>query len=388
MPEETRDQYIARVMDPRTYGVPVGQVTTAESINDVLLRLKAGGVNVLGPLSRLDFLPARHALRLNWIFLDQRVKGEWYKTPGGGGLSMHAVALDKLAQAAGMTWPHELTYRTDDGRTPLYWRVMVGASLKLMGGDVITKSIPGESDLRDGSAEAEKVLAEAKDQKSGFGNLMRMRAKGSQRCVSITMAALIRKMLCIRGSYSEAEADMPFVWPTTMYVAPVGDPELDRLIAIRELGLGDMIYGRRPAIEASYRPVDPLMLADTGEAPDFRAEAEKLDRRERVPVEHEQDRRAFEAAGQPSFPRPSGPAVPPPTERAPWDDEEPTGDPATPSRRVTWQGLPYTADEIRAFCTARQWLDATAPAEAKNVPKFVEWANGKGASTLSAFFAK
>ena len=61
---------------------------------------------------------------------------------------------------------------------------------------------------------------------------------------------------------------------------------------------------------------------------------------------------------------------------------------------MTWQGLPYTAEEVRAFCASRTtkagisspWPDITTEGSPVEVQKFVEWANGPGASTLSAYF--
>lgn len=384
-PREERRIIVSRIMDPRTYGITY-KLDSPEAIGDAITRLRSGGVNILGPETRIDYIPRFHQVSLRWELVDPFTEGNWYKQAGGG-LSMHFVSLNRLAMIAGITWGR--VERDDDGSVPLYWRVRLSASVKLLDGSVVTHEGLGEADLRDDSAEVKKALADSKKgEAAGWDNVIRMRAKGSQRCESIAKAGLIRKMLGIRAKYSNDEAEMPFVWPTLVF-APPPDPELDRALLFKAAGMADLLYPRANVIDATAVVVPPRQLEERAPVRDFRAEAEKLDRRERVPVEQEQDRRAAEAAGQPARPSESyGRAAPPPTERAPWDDEEPTGDPSTPSRRVTWQGLPYTADEIRAFCAARQWLDATAPAEAKNVPKFVEWANGKGASTLSAFFAK
>jgi len=395
-PREERRIIVSQMMDPRTYGITY-KLDSPEAIGDALTRLRSGGVNILGPETRIDYIPRFHQASLRWELVDPYAEGNWYPQAGGG-LSMYFVALNKLAMIAGITWG--LVERDDDGSIPLYWRVRLSASVKMLDGTIITQHGLGEADLRDDSAEVKKALSESKDASKGWPNVIRMRAKGSQRCESIAKAGLIRKMLGIRAKYSKEEAEMPFVWPTLVF-APPPDPELDRAIMFQAAGLGHLLYGGRSGvIDTTATVVQPRALEDRGAPVDFRAEQERLGQRERVPVAASASA-APPATPAPSVPPPAGRFPPRPTpppaqadDRMPWDDEEPVGDPATLSQRVTWEGLPYTADEIRAFCASRvgkngvsaPWPDITAENPAA-VAKFVEWATSQaGASTLSAYF--
>ena len=300
--QDSRFDYVSRVMDPRTYGITF-KLDSPAAVGDALTRLRSGGVNVLGPEARIDYIPRFHQVSLRWDFIDPQAEGNWYPQAGGG-LSMYFVALNRLATMAGITWTQ--VERDDDGSTPLYWRVRIGATVKLLDGSIVPHFGLGEADLRDGSAEALKVLSESKgDAKKADGTLLRMRAKGSQRCESIAKAGLIRKILAVRAKYSKEEAEMPFVWPTLVF-APPPDPELDRAIMFQAAGLGHMLYGGRPGvIDTTATVVQPAMLEDRGAPVSYAAEQAKLDQRERVPAS------TSAPAAPPAAPR----QAPPPVQR-------------------------------------------------------------------------
>lgn len=369
---EERRSYVAGVMDPKTYGLTGAPLSTPGDVGEALTALRSRGVNLLGPECRVDFLPRHHLVSLRWMFFDRMLpepatnragrslgNGVWYPQAGGG-YSLNWPSLNQMAGLCGVSW---LSFeRTDDGLTPLYWRFRGRAKIKFFDGGEHEAEGTGESDLRDGSAEV-KLVEDA-------GQLGKMRAKGSQRAESIAKARIVRELLGLRQKFSEAEADMPFVWPTLVFCPPA-DPELDRLIAIRELGLTDMLYGPRSTpvrvLDVHPEPSPRQLTADAKPAPDFRAEAEKLARREVVPVA------AAVVAVESRVVRSPAPPV---TSRPPWEQDEPAARPlpAGPSDVAGFK----LADVID-YVAAKDWGDwmKMPPERKKSVADYLTTPGGK-----------
>lgn len=365
---EHRRRYVSDRMNPKTYGLSGAPLDTPAAVGDALTRLRAGGVNLLGPEVHLDYLPRNHIVSLRWAFLDlynppltgkpgKMSNGIWYQQVGGG-VSPHFTALNQLASLCGLVW---LDFqRTDDGKTPLYWRFAGRARCKFFDGTEREVTGVGESDLRDGSAESATV--------NDGGQLGRMRAKGSQRAESIAKARIIREMFGLRQKFTEDEADMPWVFPALVFHAPA-DPEIDRLMALRELGLLGSVYGgRREVID-----VEPRMLPAPGPEPvDYAAENARLANRERMPV------------GESATP----PVATPAPQRAPAvtdPDAPPFEAPPAPAK---WRGTDYTLAEVADYCEAQNWPDPTKEAE-PNLAKLEAWIRGqKGGADIRAFLGR
>ena len=368
---EERRSYVARVMNPATYGLTGAPLSTPADVGEALTALRSRGVNLLGPECRVDFLPRHHLVSLRWMFFDRMLpepatnragkelgNGVWYPQAGGG-YSLNWPSLNQMAGLCGVSW---LSFdRTDDGLTPLYWRFQGRAKLKFFDGGEHEAEGTGESDLRDGSAEVAQVQDAAQ--------LGKMRAKGSQRAESIAKSRIIRELLGLRQKFGMAEADMPFVWPCLVFCPPA-DPELDRMIAIRELGLSDMLYGPRTVARViDVQPATaPRQLTDDAPAvPNFAEETAKLSRRETVPVV---------VTSAPATEVRRSPA-PPVNQRPPWEREEPAARqlPIGPSDVAGFK----LADVID-YVSAREWgdyLKMTAERK-KSVADYLATAEGKG----------
>lgn len=369
--QEERRGYVARVMNPATYGIAAGTITDPDKLGDVFVKLRSGGVNLLAPETHLGVIPRNYVVSLKWCFIDRMYpepgynrqgkeigNGLWYPQGNDGYYSLNIPALHQLGSTANIQWGD--FDRTDDGREPLLWRYVGRASVTLFDGSPRNAITPGESDLREGSAESKQI--------DNATQLAKARAKGSQRCVSILKGAIIRELLGLRQKYSTAEADMPFVWPALVFMPPA-DPEIDRLMAMKELGLLGAIYGgRREVID-----IEPRMLPAPGADPvDYAAENARLATRERVPV------------GESAAP----PVAAPAPQRAPavTDPDAPPFEapPVDPDR--SWGG--YTLDEVTRYSAWRKWPEplSMSPAE---VTRFCAWlTSDKGGADIRSYLGR
>ncbi len=161
----------------------------------------------------------------------------------GGKRALIGYALFKLANAAGICWSPSASGRVDDGRDPRVvvfhaegvWRDLSGAWLPVVG--------DCQMDLRDGSAQVEKILESAKARTNNDGSVRMSAAEVGRVQLRDTRAKIlehaqtkaklrgIRSALAIR-SYTAAElAQKPFVVARLSWV---GTDSPDDRAAIRD----------------------------------------------------------------------------------------------------------------------------------------------------------
>lgn len=315
--QQERRKYVARIMDPATYGFAPGTLSTPQAVADALTKLRSGGVNLVGPECRIDFIPRHHVVSLRWAYFDRldpepsgpsgkQGNGIWYQQQGGG-VSPAWTMLAQIASLCGVRWIS--CERSDDGVTPLFWAYRARAVVRYFDGTEREEVVETPYDLRDGSPEC--AMVKGRDAQSVQDQIARMRAKGAQRAETFAKSRAIRALLGLQQKYTEVAADMPFVFPTLVYVQPA-DPELDRLLALRELGLLERIGGRGRVVDVPWSPVEaPRALQDRQEVvPDFAAEAEKLARREPAPTVGRQADPPTAGRAAPADGRPSGRGAP------------------------------------------------------------------------------
>jgi len=220
-------------VDPTTLGLPARPVTDLALVQDALSHVQHQA-NVLAPMTTLDYLPPDHVVGFRVVLFDAdgqwdgKSNGTWYRVDGGK-LALHRSALDKLAQAAGIS--------TVDSKIevigPYQWKCTHTVQLK--GFDGQTRRIVRSKvlDLADGSPEAGKA---------GRG-LANARAHGPQLCESKAANRAIRAALGLKGAYTPQEARRPFVFPVLTWVPDQDDPEIRRMVAAKELGLVDQLFG-------------------------------------------------------------------------------------------------------------------------------------------------
>lgn len=258
--------------------IPRRPITDAEQASDLFAAILASKDHILiGPGVTISYIPAGYSLVLNAMkFPADPAAKFWYPTEQA--FSLTFVALNNLARMVGIKWTavHEVACRDR-----YHWKRHVEATVRTFAG-VEEPFIDGaELDLRDGSVAHEASLVvktngrgEKYDGRAAFA---KKREKGAALCTSSAKARLIRQALGIRP-YTAAEQGKTFVLPSLVWIPPIGNPEIDRMVAIKELGLADAIYGRRaiPATPtlAIAGPTEEVNDVDDDDMPE----------RERVPV--------------------------------------------------------------------------------------------------------
>jgi len=107
--------------------------------------------NFLSPVSRIDYIPPLHAVSMRIVKVNPvKDAGDVYGVEGG--LALHKSTLDRIAQAAGISWDPRHHGRVDDASEPYYVRFRaVGHVIDFDGRErIIVRE--RAVDLREGSA--------------------------------------------------------------------------------------------------------------------------------------------------------------------------------------------------------------------------------------------
>jgi hypothetical protein len=324
-------------VDPAAWGYPARPVTDLALVAEVVENASAQGLNVLAPITRLAFMPPdfQAAIRIVRFPMDgdwrkaggKYSNGTWYEEEGG--YALHKGPLRMLAAAAGASWTTE---RTDDRASGALWEFRATVRVRTMDGTWRQVDATKDLDLRDGSPVIESWIASAtaKGRDGAANRILKAREVGGRVTEAKAVNAAIRDALGVRACYTEAQALRPFLFPFLVYVPST--PEARQLQAAVELGVVAQVYGPASrgkayapagtvidATDPGERAPDRRALPDhqgTRDAPDFRAETERLNQRQRVdrggdddlPGEDEDRQEAHRGRqGPPSSGRPSGP---------------------------------------------------------------------------------
>lgn len=285
---------------PGALGLPEGLIDRAEDVADALEHLHRLQVNLLAPLTRIDFIPPGYRLAFRAVVFPTdgqwvdaagvKTNGTWYTTEGGG-YALHKAALRQLAAAAGLSWE---TF--DVSRELNRWIVKAVGRLRTMDGQWRQVSAMKDLDLRDDGPVLPTWRAEAvKGKRDAEKRILKAREFGGRMAESKAVNALIRDALGLRASYPENLARRAFVFPLLIFCPDT--PEARQLQAAVELGVVGQLYGPatvgRAFAEAgtvidSEPPARPALPEPAAPPPDFQAEAERLNQRERAPVAERQ----------------------------------------------------------------------------------------------------
>lgn len=213
--------------------------------NAIMPRLKwaAENAHLISPATSCGVIPEGIALTIAIVPLNPDSDTHDVGM-GKRGLLKHAI--QQIANAAGVAFDPSTSGRLDDGSDPFYchWRA-IGAWQHM---DFTPIPLLGEKemDLRDGSAQVDKIFASAKSREAGAKQLMEMRAFIMGHAQTKAELRAIRKGLGLR-SYTREELARPFIVVRPMFTGASSDPQIRRenVAALRERALGGVraIFG-------------------------------------------------------------------------------------------------------------------------------------------------
>lgn len=211
---------------------------TFSKANGLTARLRWAEDNghLVSPATTCGRLPEGCSVALSIVHLDANVDAH---NVGFGKLGLLKHAVMKIAAAAGVSFDPHASGRVDDGSDPYYvhwkaigaWRHLDGSVLPLVGDK--------EMDLRDDSAQVERIFANASTQPKAVTQLMEMRAFIMAHAQSKAELRAIRKGLGLR-SYTAVELEKPFVVAKLMFTGQSDNPRIAEAnaAAIRNSMLG------------------------------------------------------------------------------------------------------------------------------------------------------
>lgn len=279
-----------------------GKSRNPAEVSQVLASLRQD-CNVIAPAG-LDGvrLPAGFSVVWSNVDIDSRHVfdgGDAYNVQGGWTLS--ATAIDRLANAFGITWDAQRSGRLDAGQHPHLCQYLAVGSY--MGPDGMPTAVSGTNmtDLRDGSAQTDGIR-----NKDGTPNLKMLRQQ-RQHILSISeskaRARAFRKEVGLRAK-PQAELARPWVVFRIQLTGETDDPRTSRMF---EAMIFQNALGARAAL---YGPPQSLPTAGP-------AQATQLAQPQPVPqlVEHDDDGEVMDDDYEPPIP-PGPPSAPtPPPER-------------------------------------------------------------------------
>ena len=288
--------------DPGREMVPAGQTRTAVVPAEVVEAMSLvkqgmeGGHNVLVTPAMLQRCPAMFTPAVTAVSVPSTdPRDNWvYKIPGGGELGLSKPMLLKLSAASGVTFIPEKSGRLDDCQNPHYCRYRVVGQMVTFDGTPIEMMGTKEIDLRDESPLVRNMHRAAQKTEDYYAKQDKRQSKKVDAWERVwatrehiesmaetkAMLRLIRALLGVKTSYGAAELKKPFL-VMKMVFSPPDDPEINRMIAAKALGMTDLLYdgGRatgeqpaRPALHGASDPavrqgVDSVAFPDEAEAP-------------------------------------------------------------------------------------------------------------------------
>ena len=208
----------------------------------------------------------------------EKDSGEVYQLPGGK-WALSKVSLDRIAQAANITWVPELSGRTDDGSNPR--RIQYRAVGKVKGIDGQWRTIIGDYvfDLDIVAEELNQTLPkrwERLEQKPQGGfkawfdkthaeDLLQFRKHAHTRAESGAKNRAIRSAFGIKSGYTLQALKQPFVIPKVLLVLDYSDPEVKKFLLAEATGTIKELYGAQAIATGTMPPALPPVKDDDDE---------------------------------------------------------------------------------------------------------------------------
>jgi hypothetical protein len=241
---------------------------------------KKNQYNVLVPTVTIQEISPFHkpVLEIVRINPDPKAGGEVYEVVwGSGNYSLRAVALNKIAFAAGIIWNAKNSGRTDDGSDPSIVSYRAEAAVRKEDGTYMVRNAEYmldlsvvEQEIRDSYEQKSQALMREKKaknekwteedrksyvEKSVKRDVLQKRKFRLQLASTGAMDRVIRMILGLKGTYKKEELEKPFVVPKIAFSPDVSDPKVRDLLLRQGLDATNVLFG--PATERSMIDYQP-----------------------------------------------------------------------------------------------------------------------------------
>lgn len=250
-PERSMSQALIKV---------TGAFTTSDEVMN-MLREAAKVAHLVTPQTSCGALPVGCSIAscVVWVDPDTETYGIPSKDSSKRGLDKSA--LEKIGNAAGLSWDPVLTCRLDDGSDPHYVHFRAVGYVRNFDGTQRTEVGSVEMDLRDGSQTAIETEERARRANKENTELALMRKFILRHAESKAMNRVVRK-LGVRTSYERHQLEQkPFVVTTIMFTGQTQDPDLKKLFAEKTF---EAFHG---ASRMLYAPPAPTHALSAGHTP-------------------------------------------------------------------------------------------------------------------------
>lgn len=259
--------------DTTALAIPTQPITSSDVVDSAIAAVRSHRFTLIGSLRPGMPIPPGYAITLATVDLPTGDPVLWYKVDGGK-LAPSKVALDRLAELAGIS--DEYTRRVDDGKTPFRWEYE--SAVLIRGLDGTTRRIVRRREVDLTESGPDFALAVESAKRGGRytagtvpGQIQQARKFGAAICESKAHNRAVRAALGIAAAMPPDQAARPFVVPKLTWVPPADNAMIQQMIAAKELGLVDALFGgqqaARPTIAAEPAPE---IIDDKGEgAPDL-----------------------------------------------------------------------------------------------------------------------
>jgi len=253
---------------------------TADGVTKLLDEYRKGPYNVLVPSTVIQEISPFHkpVLEIVRINPDPKGGGEVYEVVmGSGNFSLRAVALNKIAFAAGIIWNAKNSGRTDDGGDPSIVSYRAEAAVRKEDGTYMVRNAEYmldlsvvEQEIRDSYEQKSQALMREKKaknekwteedrknyvEKSVKRDLLQKRKFRLQLAQTGAMDRVIRLILGLKGTYRRDELEKPFVVPKIAFSPDVSDPKVRDLLLRQGMDATNVLFG--PASEKSMIDYQP-----------------------------------------------------------------------------------------------------------------------------------
>ena len=220
--------------------------------------------NVLAPKTHMDGLPIGTRLSVTEISINPDPAAKEVFPIAGGGKMPSKVSLDRIANAAGISWLDER--RQDNGKHPHYCEMLVRGRITDFDGTV--REITGVKavDLREdaGGEEMGKDFAEIttkakKGSRDPSQQLMEARKFIQEIAASKAKNRAIASALGIKRSYTDEELRRPFIVPKL--TLDTNNPIAQAAVMANMMGATKAMFGARSnVIDANFTESTPAAL--------------------------------------------------------------------------------------------------------------------------------